>query len=170
MAQVQGGPVRRRRARSRRDEVPASGTDLTSPLDRDRIARWFTESGFHYFTDVDGDLGGLWQSRLFTFLLFGEDEEILQIRAHWNREIVIERIGEILTFCNSWNAERIWPKTYVRVRDDGMIQVCAEVSVDLEHGVSDLQLDQFLTCGINSATLFFNALSELYPDPATVAP
>src|SRR6478736_2469345 len=86
-----------------------------TPLSTDRIVRWFERNDFHYFTDDDGDLGGLWRGRLFYFFLFGDQQEIVQVRGQWNREIAIERLEEVLDACTEWNAERIWPKAYVRV-------------------------------------------------------
>ena len=159
------GGRRHRRARARtRDHRPPP--PQSPPPQRP----WLQRNDFHYFTDDDGDLGGLWRGRLFYFFLFGEDQEILQVRGQWNREIAIERLEEVLDACTEWNAERIWPKAYVRVRDNGMVHVVAEVSTDLEHGVTDAQLSQILFCGLSTSSTFFDAIDELYPDPAGVAP
>lgn len=147
----------------------APPSSIPTPVTRERIAAWFTEHGFHYFVDSDNDLGGHWHTRVFFFFLLGEHEEILQIRSQWNREVSIERIDEVLTFCNKWNFERVWPKTYIRVRDNGMIQVCADTVVDLEQGINNEQLSVQLVCGLNSQTLFWNAVDDLYPDPAARA-
>jgi hypothetical protein len=160
----------------RPESTPGSGTTVAvdggrpTPLSSERVVQWLQEHGFHYFVDNDGDLGGLWRGRLFYFFLFGERSEILQVRGQWHREIAIERLEEILDACTEWNAERIWPKAYVRVRDNGMVHVVAEVSTDLEHGATDEQLSQLLFCGLSSSTTFFDAIDELYPDPAAVAP
>lgn len=135
-----------------------------------RIVEWISDYGYSYFIDSDGDIGGLWHSRLFYFLLFGGEREILQVRGQWNREITIDRVEEVLDFCNEWNTDRIWPKAYFRVRDNGMIQVYGEVSVDFEHGANDDQLDQVLTCGLSTGAMLFDALDAHYPDPARVAP
>ena len=143
---------------------------VPGPLTMARIVDWITGYGYTYFIDSDGDIGGLWHSRLFYFLLFGSEREILQVRGQWNREITIDRIEEVLDFCNEWNTDRIWPKVYFRVRDNGMIQVYGEVSVDFEHGANDDQLDQVLTCGLSTGAMLFDALDALYPDPAQVAP
>ncbi len=141
-----------------------------APLSLARVVEWTADCGYAYFIDSDGDLGGLWRGRLFYFLLFGAQDEILQVRGQWNRDLTIERLEEILEFCNEWNTDRIWPKTYTRVRDNGMIQVFTEVTVDLEHGVTDDQLDQMLQCGLSTGSMFFDALDEFYPDPARQAP
>jgi hypothetical protein len=144
--------------------------DVPTPVAPTRIAEWFRRNEFSYFVDNDGDLGGLWRGRLFYFFLFGDASEILQIRGQWHREVAIERLEEILEACNEWNAERIWPKAYVRVRDNGMVHVIAEVATDLEHGVTDDQLNQLLFCGLSTGSMFFDSIDELYPDPAGVAP
>lgn len=146
------------------------GSLTPAPLSTARILDWITEYGYSSFIDSDGDVGGLWHSRLFYFLLFGPDHEILQVRGQWNREITIERVEEVLEFCNEWNTERIWPKAYFRVRDNGMIQVYGEVAVDFEHGATDDQLDQVLACGLSTGAMLFDALDALYPDPAQVTP
>ncbi|QTE30617.1 type III secretion system chaperone family protein [Pengzhenrongella sicca] len=151
--------------------VAAPGSaGVPTPLSVARIVEWFEANQFSYFLDSDGDLGGLWRGRLFYFFLFGDDGEILQIRGQWNREVAIERLSEVLEACNEWNADRIWPKAYVRVRDNGMVHVISEVATDLEHGVTDAQLSQLLHCGLSTGNMLFDTIDELYPDPATVAP
>jgi hypothetical protein len=160
---VIGSPAREAPAQRPRDQVP-------TPLTTQRLTRWFTDHGYTYFVDADGDVGGVWRGRLFYFFLFGERTEILQVRGQWNREFAIERLTEVLDVCNEWNADKIWPKAYVRVRDDGMVHATCEVATDLEHGVTDDQLGQLLHCGLTSASLFFDALDHLYPDPAAAAP
>lgn len=159
-----GGPARRPPA-----QRPAPA-DVPAPLTTDRLKAWFTGHGYTYFVDDDGDVGGVWRGRLFYFFLFGEHHEILQVRGQWNREFAIERLTEVLEVCNEWNAERVWPKAYVRVRDDGMVHANCEVSTDLEHGVNDAQLGQLLQCGLSAASVFLDALDDLYPDPAASPP
>ncbi|NMR19516.1 YbjN domain-containing protein [Cellulomonas fimi] len=144
--------------------------DVPAPVTVARILEWLQTNEFSYFVDSDGDLGGLWRGRLFYFFLFGDEAEILQVRGQWNREISIERLPEVLEACNEWNADRIWPKAYVRVRDNGMVHVISEVATDLERGVTDAQLAQLLHCGLSTGSMFFDAIDELYPDPAAAAP
>ena len=184
------GPLGRRRRAARPEDAPepsdpqsiASATrlapvqrtpvahDVPYPLTSSRIVRWFEANDFSYFVDNDGDLGGIWRGRLFYFFLFGDDSEILQTRGQWNREVSIERLEEILDHCNEWNAERIWPKAYARVRDNGMVHVVTEVATDLEPGVTEDQLSQLLFCGLSTGSMFFDSLDELYPDPVGSAP
>lgn len=166
------GAARRGADEGRADVVLGHGgaPELPGPVSQRRIQEWCEAEEFMYFVDSDGDLGGFWNGRLFYFLVLGEHDEVLQVRARWNREITIERLEEILELCNAWNTERIWPKAYVRVLDDGSVNVMAESSHDLEQGVTDEQLARLLACAIGTATLFFDAVDECYPDPAAQAP
>lgn len=166
------GAARRRADEGRADVVLGGGgsAELPRPVSPERIVEWCEAEGFTYFIDSEGDLGGFWNGRLFYFLVFGEQDEVLQVRARWNREINIERLEEILELCNAWNTERIWPKTYVRVLDDGSVNVMAESGYDLEQGVTDAQLARLLASAIGTATMFFDAVDERYPDPAAQAP
>lgn len=157
---TQGGPY----------APPSDHGHLPTPLSADRLRAWFTANAYSSFTDADGDIGGIWQGRLFFFFLFGEHQEILQVRGQWHREAAIERLPELLDLCNEWNADRVWPKAYLRVRDDGRVHAVCEVSTDLEHGVTDDQLGQLLHCGITSAGAFFDDLDERYPDPVGSPP
>ncbi|WP_307864837.1 YbjN domain-containing protein [Myceligenerans salitolerans] len=145
-------------------------TRVPTPLSRERVTSWLAESDFSYFVDSEGDIGGMWHGWLFHFLVVGEGSEVLQVRGQWHRDLSIERLEEILEICNDWNAEWIWPKAYVCVRDNGAVLVYAEVTVDLEHGVSDEQLDQLLQCGLTTGSMFFEHLDEVYPDPLRSAP
>lgn len=163
-------PVEEVLLRELADALAADSRKVPAPLAMARVVEWITDNGYNYFVDSDGDIGGLWHGRLFYFLLFGPQDEILQVRGQWNRDVAIERLEEVLELCNEWNADRIWPKTYTRVRDNGMVQVFTEVTVDLEHGASDVQLDQLLQCGLGTGSMFFDALDEHYPDPARSAP
>lgn len=144
--------------------------DLPAPVSVPRIVSWFVRHGYAWFVDGDGHLGGIWNGRLYLFLLIGERQEILHVRARWHRDLAIERLPEVLEICNRWNTERLWPKCYARVRDDGKVQVTCEVSTDLGDGVTDEQLAALLRSGTSTATMFLDALDRLYPDPALAAP
>jgi hypothetical protein len=153
------------------EPVQVAVADLApGPVDRARVVDWLLLNGFSYFVDSEGDVGGRWQGRLFYFQLFGEHEEIVQVRGQWNRDITIDRLEEVLELCNEWNAERIWPKAYTRVRDNGLVQVYTEVTVDLEFGANDDQLADVLQCGLSTASVFFDSLDDTYPDPLRSAP
>jgi len=143
--------------------VPA---DANAPalVTADRIVNWLAENNYSYFIDSDGDIGGLWDNRLFHFLLLGGGSAF-QIRGQWNRFPGMDRLTDILDFINDWNTDRIWPKGFVRVRDDGSVVVCADLTVTTNSGLNSHQLDLQLRCGLATAAALFDALEEAFPDP-----
>src|SRR5690606_41352191 len=116
------------------------------------------------------DVGRLGAGGPVCFGTVGGGCGVLQGRGQRRRDLTVERLGEAREFCNEWNAERVWPKPYVRVRDNGAVLVYTEVAVDLEHGVTDDQLDQLLQCGLTTGSMFFEHLDETFPDPLRSAP
>jgi hypothetical protein len=143
---------------------------VPAPITTGRVIAWLERSGFMYFVDSDGDPGGLWHGRLFSFTLIGADSEVVQVRGQWHREATIERLEQLLELCNEWNADHIWPKAYTRVRDDGRVVVCADTAVDVEDGATDDQLAQILMCGLSTGSMFFDSLDAEFPDPLRAAP
>lgn len=134
-----------------------------APLSRDRVAAYLTSRGYRFQIDDDGDLTGTWDGSRFWFLLLGDRHEIVQVRGRWHRTMPIAQRSAVLLAANDWNRERIWPKVYVR-EEDGELALYSEVSVDLEHGVTQTQLGQLLACGLGTGVQMFAALDTLLPD------
>lgn len=122
-----------------------------------------------YRVDEDGDIAGYWEGYLFWFLRLGDRKEILQVRGTWGRTVDIGERDRILELANTWNTDKLWPKVYVRISDDGAIAVHSEHTVDYEHGATPKQLDQHLSCAISTSIGFFTSLDEAYPVAAAAA-
>ncbi|MEV4661435.1 YbjN domain-containing protein [Micromonospora echinofusca] len=118
------------------------------PLTGELIARVLRSRGYHVGADADGDLVGRWDDSLIWFLRPGTNGELLQVRTLTAPTFPIEYVPALHAFCNAWNHDRLWPKAFVHVEDDGRARICGEVITDLEHGVTAHQLDQLLDCGI----------------------
>ena len=99
---------------------------------------------------------------LFCFFRYGRDGEFFQVRGRWSRSVPVSERAAVLDLANDWNAEKIWPKVYVRAEDDELGVYC-EHSVDYEHGVSDQQIDLHIAAGLSTALQFFASLDEAYP-------
>jgi hypothetical protein len=167
------GPLRRaaaavRQAARRRAEAPGRTPELPSPLTAQRVADDLARRGYRFRTDDDGDITGTWDGNRFWFLRLGEDAEILQVRGRWSGSVPEQARGAVLQACNDWNRERLWPKVYARHEDD-TIALYGEVSVDLEHGVTDDQIAETLSCGLVATSQFFASLASL-GDPAPPSP
>lgn len=167
------GPLRRAtaavlqaaRRRGRAGGEPGVRPALPAPVSLARVGNDLARRGYRFRTDDDGDITGTWDGNRFWFLLLGEDDEILQVRGRWAGTVPESARPAVLQACNDWNRERIWPKVYTRPEGDGLA-LYTEVSVDLEHGATDAQLAETVSCGLVTASQFFASVGPL-ADPAS---
>ncbi len=131
------------------------------PMTHEMITAALDARGFSYFVDADGDIAGNFQGNLIYFFRIGEQQEMLQVRAMVQHVFGMDDVTRLYEFCNSWNHDRLWPKTYVHINDDGTAHVIGEVLADWEKGVTVEQLDQVLICGIATSCQLSDAVSEL---------
>ena len=156
--------------------MPAPGFENTSdgpttggrpqrlqPLTNELIATVLNGRGYAFYTDQDGDLVGRWDNNLIYFFRRGAAGELLQVRTMAATTFSIDDVPALYAFCNSWNHDRLWPKSFVHVNDDGSARVCGEVVADLERGVTAQQLDQLIGCGISTGCQMSEAVAELRP-------
>jgi hypothetical protein len=137
--------------------------EAPEPLSEDLIARVLRGHGYVFTTDPDGDLVGRWDDNVIYFFRLGTAGEILQVRTTAARAFTIDDVPRLFAFCNAWNHDKLWPKAFVHVNDDGSTRVCGEVVADLERGVTVAQLDQLLSCGISTGCQMADAIAELKP-------
>ena len=131
------------------------------PLTGELIAAVLGHRGYAVAEEPDGALVGRWERNLIWFHRRGEAGELLQVRTVVAHHFGIERVPELHAFCNTWNHDRLWPKAYVHVADDGSAQVCGEVTTDLERGVTPHQLDRLVDCGVTTGCQLAAAVDEL---------
>lgn len=130
------------------DHPQAGYPGTLRPLTGELIATVLAARGYAVEADPAGDLVGRWADSLIWFLRPGTAGELLQVRTVAAPTFPIEYVPALHAFCNAWNHDRLWPKAFVHVEDDGRARVCGEVITDLEHGVTPHQLDRLLDCGI----------------------
>ncbi|MEV1286959.1 YbjN domain-containing protein [Micromonospora sp. NPDC049679] len=130
-------------------------------LTNELIASVLRRHDYNFSTDHDGDLFGRWQENLIYFFRLGETGQLLQVRTMAATSFDIDDVPRLYAFCNAWNHDRLWPKAFVHVDDDGTARICGEVVADLERGVTTAQLDQLLNCGIATGCQLAEAAAEL---------
>jgi hypothetical protein len=135
--------------------------DYLQPLTNELISAVLDARGYQFFTDSDGDIGGRWDDHMIYFFRFGTDGEVLQVRILVGHTFTTADVPKLYAFCNEWNHDRLWPKAYVHVYDDGMVRVCGEVMADLTAGVAFDQLTQLIECGIETGLHMAEAVEEL---------
>jgi hypothetical protein len=133
-------------------------------LTNEMIMSALDERGFSYFVDADDDVAGNFQGNLIYFFRIGEQKEMIQIRAMVQHVFGMDDVMRLYEFCNSWNHDRLWPKAYVHIADDGTVSVIGEVVADWEKGVTLDQLDQVLICGIATGCQLADAVGALRED------
>lgn len=134
------------------------------PLTHEMITAALDQRGFTYFVDADGDIAGNFQGNLIYFFRIGRQKEMLQIRALVQHVFGMEDVARLYEFCNGWNHDRLWPKAYVHVSDDGTVTVVGEVLTDCEKGVTAEQLDQMVICGVATGCQLADAVAALRQD------
>ncbi|MFC8190133.1 YbjN domain-containing protein [Cellulomonas sp. NPDC057328] len=148
-------------------DIPDAPTPL-APLTQERITETLERREMRYGVDDDGDIGGYWDGHLFYFFRLGDNGAYLQVRGRWNRPVPVSELDAVTRLVNEWNAERLWPKGYVRA-EDAHVGVYAEHTVDYQHGLTDDQLDTHLACSISTGLALFEHLDEAYPEIAAAA-
>ena len=143
--------------------APRSGP-VPLPLSREMVQHVLDAHEFHYVVDDDGDFGGTWGEHRVWFMLMGDKEEIFQVRGTWARAVDPAHKPGLLRVLNEWNRERVFPKLYARLNPSTeLLDVHAESSTDLEHGVTAEQLDILLMSGLETAMMAFDHLDTQAP-------
>jgi hypothetical protein len=94
----------------------------------------------------------------------GQKHEVLTARVSTDAQIPAAEMGAALYFCNSWNREKLWPKTYVvynEGNDYGRIE--CDMCIDLEQGIHQELFDDFVRTCFSSATMFWKRVAEEKP-------
>jgi hypothetical protein len=157
-------PAARRTSGTQTRTLANVAVDKPRPLSTQRVGDDLSRRGYRFRIDDDGDVTGTWDGNRFWFLLLGEHDEILQVRGRWAGNLPAGARLAVLQAANDWNRERIWPKVYTREESSGLA-LYAEVSVDFEHGATEEQLAQTVSCGLVTASQFFSTVASLAPPP-----
>jgi len=136
-------------------------SELLQPLSNELIIAALDGRGFAHKVDDDGDVLGNWEGTVIYFFRIGEKREVLQVRALTLQAFSTDDVPRLYAFCNAWNHDKLFPKAYVHVADDGAARVVGELVADWEHGVTLAQLDQVMLCGIATSCQLAEAVSEL---------
>lgn len=159
-------PAARRTSGSQTRTITNVEVEKPRPLSTQRVGDDLSRRGYRFRIDDDGDVTGTWDGNRFWFLLLGEHDEILQVRGRWAGTLPAGARLAVLQAANDWNRERIWPKVYTREEAAGLA-LYAEVSVDFEHGATEDQLAQTVSCGLVTASQFFSTVASLAPPSDT---
>ncbi len=117
---------------------------------------------------VDGEeIYGRWESGLFQISDLSDDSERVIVHVHgtWERYLLEANYTMAVHFCNEWNSENVWPKSYAQVDEDHrIVGIFGETTVDMSAGVTTNEVDIVVEQGIGNALALFKAAAEAFPD------
>lgn len=71
-------------------------------------------------------------------------------------------------FANEWNAERAWPKAFVRTLDDESVGLYGELTIDFGPLVTHDQLDRAVNAGLSSSLALFAEAALTFPEAVAI--
>ncbi len=142
-------------------ETPAPA--VPTPVDVDRVLARVRSLGLRYFVDDEGDVGIPW--RYVTVHAVFQDVRAFQLRGVWHRIADTEHLAPLRGLVEEWNATRIGPKAYLTISDGGVVRLHGEVTVPLEEGLTDEQLEDFVFTGCRLIVALMREAEDLFPDP-----
>ena len=91
------------------------------------------------------------------------------MRGIWDGKLSPADLPQALEVINEWNRDRLFPKVYARVNDEGQLRVISEHTLDYEHGLTDDQLNLHVNTGIATSCQLWERLNEAFPEAAAAA-
>lgn len=142
-------------------------TNITQELTFERVQAIADTMGITYTVATDQPVLHVFSPpHLFDFRVF-DDGSMFSIHAMWNRVPSIDKRSELIEFSASVNSQRVAPKTYVQVDDNGMIWVTGETTLLTVAGITDDQLISFIGDSFGAIKSLFQELDTMYPDPVS---
>ncbi|WP_167143952.1 YbjN domain-containing protein [Canibacter zhoujuaniae] len=135
--------------------------DKLHPLSQELIIKHFTNKGIHYFTTDRGLLGATFRDVQFLFAITGNRQELLCISGQWHRIISANALELVRAFISDWHRDKLFPKAYIRIDDDGTLQTITEVTVDYEYGLTFDQLQTHIDRAVINTLDFVTELEDL---------
>ena len=108
--------------------------------------------------DDDGDLTAVWDGDFFSYLLRGDNNEILNVLGYIKEDIPMTRLDEARFALDEWHRDHLWPTAFWRENDDAGLtfSIGAAVAIDWEHGVTDKQIYLQLDCAMSTILKCFD--------------
>ncbi|MEU7909068.1 YbjN domain-containing protein [Actinoplanes sp. NPDC049118] len=129
------------------------------------IKEALTAHGINFLVDDDGELVTTVQGSPAFFFRVGQLGEMLQLRVMVMPPFDVDDVPMLYRFCNGWNHDNLWPKAYVHVSDNGLVNVVGDYVVDWEKGVTAEQLEHALMCGLVGGGQLVDSVAELRDAP-----
>lgn len=138
---------------------------IVQQFDRQMIQRFLDGMKLHYLRDSDGDFivqfgFDMDRGNELNVLLTasGSKNDVYSIYVESSNFIDAKDFDRAIRVCNTWNMEKRWPKSYLRIRQDGgraYGRIMLEGQLDLEHGIHQELFDDFSGTTLAGASAFW---------------
>lgn len=145
-------------------DKPAKGG--LEPLSQDRFRRAFDASDVNYGTDDDGDLVAGFGPGIFWFMVTGAEKDILRIQSRWMATLPADQLGRVIELGNEFNASHYFPRCFAQLNAEGEVLAFCDIIADCTYGITDDQLEVYLSAATSTANQYYEVLAEEYPELA----
>lgn len=145
-------------------DKPAKGG--LQPVSKERITKLFDEADVNYGFDDDGDVIAGFGPGMFWFMVTGADKDILRLQSRWRATIPADQFDRVVSMANEFNGSHYFPRCFVQRNSDGETIAFTDLVADCTHGITDDQLNIYLSAMTGTSNQFFEVLAEAYPELA----
>lgn len=108
------------------------------------IRNFLERDDLHYYIDRDGDYAVHVGDLMINLIATGRHDDVYSIMCSNSKEYEGDQLAYAIGCCNEWNADKRWPKAYVRRKTEQLGgRIILEQSLDLETGIHQELLNDF---------------------------
>lgn len=147
-------------------EALARNSDTLAVPTMERLGLLFDAQGWKWDFDDDGDIASGWDGSMLFFRMIGKNKEIFSVLGIRRGLIDREHRRDLMLAIEDWHRGHLWPKGYFYEAPGDKLEVRAELTVDLEKGMTDEQLLLQCRCAIGTILPFFEDIDQRFGVPA----
>ena len=89
--------------------APPEPRARVAPLSQQRLRAALDRHDWHYRIDDEGDITGRWDDDIITFLLRGDNGEVLNVLGYMHEDLPMGRLDEVRYALEEWHRGHLWP-------------------------------------------------------------
>jgi hypothetical protein len=129
----------------------------------DQVTSYLTRKGLKYTVDQDGVVRFKFaekSSRPLTEMTYGVTNRVIWFLGFVSRRFQTDDMADLLSICNGWNAEKRWPKSYVRTANDDSseLEVRVQYAFPSTSNLPQVSVDSFVSAMNSGALMFWDQL------------
>lgn len=143
-------------------------SNVILPVSASRIRDSLKRLDYKFFVDEHGNFCTIWNHYIIVNIHFAPNYPLI-IHVTFHRLASMDFANPFKTLSENVNSTFIEAKTYVTSDDDGATKFHIENIIDVFVGLSDKQLDTFISSSIENILEIYAYLEESFPDPLSMS-